>query len=418
MSKFAKIFAYQIFDSRGFPTIRCKVELSCGACGVASVPAGASKGSHEVIELRDNNKQLAGKSVHKAVAIINNDILEVLSKYDPSDQISIDRALRKFDGTKNLSFIGGNTILAVSLAVAKAAANAKHEELFSYLVGKQHKVCMPVPYINLINGGAHAGNNLGIQEFMIVPYGFNSFSDAINASFEVFYALKARLKSAGVGDEGGFAADFTSSRQALDSLMQAITDAGFSAGKDILLALDIAANELYSDSLYILPEEKISADYKEWGDWLAALVSDYPICSIEDGMSENDTLGWQYLTAKLADSVQLVGDDVFVTQIERLRWGVEQNIANSILIKPNQVGTLTDTLMTWMAASESGYSSMISHRSGDTGDTFIADLAVATNAGQIKTGGLCRSERVEKYNRLLEIEQILGSEAIYAGQKV
>lgn len=416
MSEFSAITARQVFDSRGYPTVSCKVQLKCGATGVASVPAGASKGSLEVTELRDNAMALAGKSVTKSVNIINKRFLDLLKSIDPMDQIAVDKCLRGFDGTSNLSKVGGNTILAASLAVAKAAANAKQEELFSYLSGPEQKVELPVPYINLINGGAHAGNALGIQEFMIVPHGFDSFSEALNASFEVFYVLKANLKGVGVGDEGGFAPSFNSSRQALDSLVQAISQAGFTAGKEISLALDVAATELYSDSVYSLPAENLSATFEAWGDWLAKLTADYPLISIEDAMSENDIDGWRYVTEQLGERIQLVGDDIFVTQIERLRWGVKHKLANAVLIKPNQVGTLTDTLMTWMAARESGYATMISHRSGDTADTFIADLAVATNSGRIKTGGLCRSERVEKYNRLLEIEGLLGREAIYAGK--
>lgn len=418
MVEFAQVSARQVFDSRGYPTISCKVTLSCGATGVASVPAGASKGSLEVIELRDNNKNLAGRSVLQAVKIINQKVLPALAATDPFEQVAVDQVLKNLDGTENLSKIGGNTVLAVSIATAKAAAAAKQQELFSYLAGEQTEYILPVPYINLINGGMHAGNALGIQEFMIVPAGFNNFTDSIHAGFEIFYCLKQQLAGCGVGDEGGFAPQFTSSRQALDALMRAITQAGFQPGKDVWLALDVAATELYQANQYQLPSEQLAVDYQGWADWLAALVKDYPICSIEDGMSEQDLVGWQCLTQALGDKVQLVGDDVFVTQKPRLKWGIQEQIANAILIKPNQVGCLTDTLMTWMVANKSGYGTMISHRSGDTADTFIADLAVGTNAGQIKTGGLCRSERIEKYNRLLEIEQILGAKAKFAGKAV
>lgn len=418
MTSFAKIEARQIFDSRGFPTISCKVTLSCGAIGVASVPAGASKGSFEVMELRDNAQQLAGKTVLTAVDIINNKIFEVLKDCDPFEQLTVDQALKNFDGTGNLANIGGNTILSVSIATAKAAANAKQQELFSYLAGDQKQYSLPLPYINLINGGMHAGNALGIQEFMIVPAGFTSFSDSMHASFEVFYKLKQQLKACGVGDEGGFAPNFSHSEQALDALMLAIEQAGFAPGKDIFLALDVAATELYKDGRYCLPSENIEYEYEAWTDWLMALANKYPICSIEDAMAEQDHDGWRHITSKMSQMLQLVGDDVFVTQMPRLQWGIAHNIANSVLIKPNQVGTLTDTLLTWTAANKAGYGTMISHRSGDTADTFIADLAVGTNSGQIKTGGLCRSERIEKYNRLLEIEHILGSKASYVGNKL
>lgn len=418
MTNFSKIEARQIFDSRGYPTISCKVTLSCGAIGVASVPAGASKGSYEVTELRDNKKALAGKSVMNAVKIINKQMLPVLKYCDPFEQLAVDQALKNFDGSDNLSNIGGNTVLSVSIATAKAAANAKHQELYSYLAGDQKQYTLPIPYINLINGGMHASNNLGIQEFMIVPAGFSSFSEAMHASFEVFYKLKQQLQGCGVGDEGGFAPAFTHSSQALDALILAIEQAGFTPGKEIYLALDIAATELYKNNIYSLPSENIAYDYEAWTDWLMELLNKYPICSIEDAMAEQDEIGWQYLTKKMSNLVQLVGDDVFVTQMPRLQHGIANKIANSILIKPNQVGTLTDTLLAWTAAYKAGYKTMISHRSGDTADTFIADLAVGTNAGQIKTGGLCRSERIEKYNRLLEIEHILSNKASYVGKKL
>ena len=416
MSEFSNIYARQIFDSRGYPTIACKVTLACGASGEASVPAGASKGSMEVLELRDNTNVLAGKSVYKAIEIINKKALSALKDCDPLEQVAVDQALQSLDGSDNLSNIGGNTALAISLATAKAAAQSKQQELFAYLAGEQQQYSLPLPFINLINGGMHAGNSLGIQEFMIVPAGFTSFSEAMMASFEVFYCLRQQLKACGVGDEGGFAPNFSSSRQGLEALIAAIEQAGFKPGQDIYLALDVAASELYQDEIYSLPSENIACTFEGWADWLEVLTQDYPICSIEDGMAEQDLAGWQYLTSKLSERVQLVGDDVFVTQMPRLQWGISEKIANSILIKPNQVGTLTDTLLTWTAANNAGYKTMISHRSGDTADTFIADLAVGTNAGQIKTGGLCRSERIEKYNRLLEIELILGAKAKFAGQ--
>lgn len=418
MTKFKNIYARQVFDSRGIPTIYCKVELSCGAQGFSIVPSGASKGSNEVFELRDGGDILGGKSVYKAIEIINTKLLRVLIKVDPFDQIAIDNTLKHFDGTDNLSNIGGNTILSVSLAAAKAAANSKGKEFFRYIDCEKENFIMPVPMINLINGGAHAGNDLGIQEFMIVPAGFGSFHEAMLASFEVYYALKSKLKSCGVGDEGGFAPDFADSKKAIDVLIESIELAGFCAGRDIMLSLDVAANELYQDNIYSLPSESLACTFESWGDWLLDLVNNYPICSIEDGMAENDYIGWKYLTRILGSKVQLVGDDIFVTQVDRLEQGIEQEIANAVLLKPNQVGTLTDTLITSISAHDAGYKTIMSHRSGDTEDTFIADLAVGSSAGQIKIGGLCRSERVAKYNRLLEIEYILGSMAEYPGKEL
>ncbi|MBE0574504.1 MAG: phosphopyruvate hydratase [Desulfuromonadales bacterium] len=423
MSEIIDIYAREILDSRGNPTVEVEVYLESGAMGRAAVPSGASTGEREALELRDGDMdRYLGKGVQKAVAHVNEVITEALLGWEATDQTEIDRKLMEMDGTEFKSNLGANALLGVSLAVAKAAAEDSGLPLYQYLGGINAKE-LPVPMMNIINGGEHADNNVDIQEFMIMPIGAGSFKEALRMGAEIFHALKKVLKDKGyntaVGDEGGFAPNLKSNEEALEVIMDAIRAAGYNPGKDVLLALDVAASELYKDGTYILEnetqKEKSAADLVEF---YADLVERYPIISIEDGMAENDWDGWKLLTERLGDRIQLVGDDLFVTNTSILKEGIDKSIANSILIKVNQIGTLTETLDAIEMAKRAGYTAVISHRSGETEDTFIADLAVATNAGQIKTGSLCRTDRVCKYNQLLRIEDELGDVAIYRGADV
>ena len=423
MSEIVDIYAREILDSRGNPTVEVEVYLESGAMGRAAVPSGASTGEREALELRDGDMdRYLGKGVLKAVAHVNVVITEALLGWEATDQTEIDRKLMDMDGTDFKSNLGANALLGVSLAVAKAAAEDSGLPLYQYLGGINAKE-LPVPMMNIINGGEHADNNVDIQEFMIMPSGAGSFKEALRMGAEIFHALKKVLKDKGyntaVGDEGGFAPNLKSNEEALEVIMEAIRAAGYNPGKDVLLALDVAASELYKDGRYILAneaqKEKSAADLVEY---YADLVERYPIISIEDGMAENDWEGWRLLSERLGDRIQLVGDDLFVTNTSILKEGIDKGIANSILIKVNQIGTLTETLDAIEMAKRAGYTAVISHRSGETEDTFIADLAVATNAGQIKTGSLCRTDRVCKYNQLLRIEDELGDVAIFRGAEV
>ncbi|PKL77777.1 MAG: phosphopyruvate hydratase [Candidatus Melainabacteria bacterium HGW-Melainabacteria-1] len=414
--------ARQVLDSRGNPTLEVDVILAGGGVGRAMVPSGASTGAHEAIELRDGNPQnYLGKSVGQAVHNVNDVIAPRLRGLDPTDQIRIDSLLLDLDGTENKSRLGANAILGVSMATAKAAANRLNLPLYRYLGGITSCV-LPVPFMNVINGGAHADNTLDIQEFMIVPVGATTFAECLRMGVETFHALKKLLHKdkhiTAVGDEGGFAPNFASHRQALDYIQQAIGDAGYKPGEDILLALDVAASEFYKNGSYNISGEKLQLDSKGMVDYLADLARDYPIVSIEDGMGEDDWDGWQTLTTRLGSQLQLVGDDLFVTNVQRLTQGIDQKVANSILIKVNQIGTLTETFQTIELARRHGYTYMISHRSGETEDTTIADIAVATNSGQIKTGSASRTDRIAKYNQLLRIEEELGSAASFWGKQI
>lgn len=407
------IIAREILDSRGNPTIEADVILANGVCGRAAAPSGASTGSREALELRDGDKsRYLGKGVKKAVSNVNSQIRTALLDKDVTNQNELDKILIDLDGTENKGNLGANATLAVSLAAARAAAIAKNLPLHQYIANLrgQTSLTMPVPMMNILNGGAHADNTVDIQEFMIEPVGFNSLSESLRAGTEIFHSLKSVLKSQGlntaVGDEGGFAPNLRSNEEAITVIMQAIEQAGYKAGQDIYLALDCASSEFYKNGQYILEGEGNKAFTSEgFADYLASLVRQYPIISIEDGLDESDWDGWAYLTKQLGDKVQLVGDDLFVTNPKILREGIDKNIANAILIKFNQIGTLTETLDAIYLAKESGYATVISHRSGETEDSTIADLAVGTAAGQIKTGSLCRSDRVAKYNQLLRIEQ-------------
>ena len=407
------IIAREILDSRGNPTIEADVILANGVCGRAAAPSGASTGSREALELRDGDKsRYLGKGVKKAVSNVNSQIRTALLDKDVTNQNELDKILIDLDGTENKGNLGANATLAVSLAAARAAAIAKNLPLHQYIANLrgQTSLTMPVPMMNILNGGAHADNTVDIQEFMIEPVGFNSFSESLRAGTEIFHSLKSVLKSQGlntaVGDEGGFAPNLRSNEEAITVIMQAIEQAGYKAGQDIYLALDCASSEFYKNGQYILEGEGNKAFTSEgFADYLASLVRQYPIISIEDGLDESDWDGWAYLTKQLGDKVQLVGDDLFVTNPKILREGIDKNIANAILIKFNQIGSLTETLDAIYLAKESGYATVISHRSGETEDSTIADLAVGTAAGQIKTGSLCRSDRVAKYNQLLRIEQ-------------
>jgi len=423
MSEIIGVQARQILDSRGNPTVEVDIYLEAGLMGRASVPSGASTGSREAIELRDGNaKVYMGKGVQKAVKNVNTKIAPELVGIEVTEQALIDKLLIEIDGSKNKSKLGANAILGVSLAVAKAAANDLDLPLFKY-IGGANACEMPVPMMNVLNGGAHADNNVDIQEFMIMPVGAQNFSEALRMGTEVFHHLKAVLKkkkyNTAVGDEGGFAPNLKSNAEAVEILIQAVKNAGYKIGKDILLALDVAASELYANNKYTLAAEKKSKlSSGEMVSFLEKLVKKYPIISVEDGLAENDWKGWKQLTDKLGDQAQLVGDDIFVTNTEILAKGIQQGIGNSILIKVNQIGTLTETLEAVEMAKRAGYTAVISHRSGETEDTTIADIAVAVNAGQIKTGSLCRTDRVAKYNQLLRIEEILGSSAVYQGRDV
>jgi enolase len=423
MSEIVDIYAREILDSRGNPTVEVEVYLESGVMGRAAVPSGASTGEREALELRDGDKsRYLGKGVLKAVTHVNEVITDALLGWEASDQSGIDRKLLDMDGTDFKSNLGANALLGVSLAVAKAAAEEAGLPLYQYLGGTNAKE-LPLPMMNIINGGEHADNNVDIQEFMIMPSGADSFKEALRMGAEIFHALKKVLKDKGyntaVGDEGGFAPDLKSNEEALEVIMDAIKAAGYKPGEDVLLALDVAASELYKDGTYTLEneaqKEKSAADMVEF---YADLVERYPIISIEDGMAENDWDGWKLLTDRLGDRIQIVGDDLFVTNTKILKEGIDKGIANSILIKVNQIGTLTETLEAIEMAKRAGYTAVVSHRSGETEDTFIADLAVATNAGQIKTGSLCRTDRICKYNQLLRIEDELEDVAVFAGADV
>jgi len=419
MTAIVDIKGREILDSRGNPAVEVDVTLETGAFGRAAVPSGASTGAHEALELRDGDKaRYSGKGVLKAIEAVNHDLLDLLSGLDAEDQGLIDGMMIELDGSADKSKLGANAILGVSLAVAKAAAEEAALPLYRYLGGVGART-LPVPLMNIINGGAHADNALDIQEFMIVPLGAANFAEALRCGAEVFHALRKALADAGhntnVGDEGGFAPNLGSADEALGFITKAIEAAGYKPGEDVALALDSAASEFFKDGKYHLKGEGKTLDSVTMADYLADLCADYPIVSIEDGMAEDDWDGWAVLTEALGDQVQLVGDDIFVTNPARLARGIEAGIANSILIKLNQIGTLTETLDTVDMARRAGYGTVISHRSGETEDTTIADLAVATNSGQIKTGSLSRSDRTAKYNQLLRIEAELGPAAVYAG---
>jgi len=419
MSIIQRIHAREILDSRGNPTIEADVVLDTGTLGRATAPSGASTGTREAIELRDADpNRYNGKGVKNAVKSINTEIQTALQGRDPFDQATLDQILIDLDGTENKSRLGANAILAVSLAMAKAAAKEEGKHLFQYLKMNADYL-MPTPMMNIINGGVHADNNVDIQEFMIMPVGAPSFSESLRYGVEIFHALKALLKSQGlhtaVGDEGGFAPDLKSNVHAIDIILEAITKAGLTPGDDVLLALDIASSEFYEDGKYKLQSENQVLSAEAFVDYLKSWTTQYPIISIEDAMSENDWDGWKILTETLGTSVQLVGDDLFVTNTTIFKEGIDNHIANAILIKPNQIGTLTETFSAIQMAGDANYNVVISHRSGETEDTTIADLAVASAAGQIKTGSLCRSDRVAKYNQLLRIEETLGQNAIFAG---
>lgn len=422
MSQIKKITALEIIDSRGNPTVEAEVLLVNGQTGRAAVPSGASTGSREALELRDKDpKRYLGKGVLKAVAAINGEISQALAGFSVAEQQKIDETLIALDGTQNKARFGANATLAVSLAVAKAAAADQHLPLYRYL-GGQGPFSLPVPMMNIINGGAHADNNLDIQEFMILPVGAPSFAEAVRYGVEVFQTLKHVLHEQGlntsVGDEGGFAPNLPNHEAAIEVILKAIEKAGFQAGKDIFLGLDVAATEFYRNNQYHFAAEKKSLSAEQLVDYLAKFVDNYPVLTIEDGMSEGDWHGWKLLTERLGKKIQLVGDDIFVTNTEILQEGITNKVANAILIKPNQIGTLTETLAAIQMAKKARYNTIISHRSGETEDMTIADLAVATNAGQIKTGSLCRSDRVAKYNQLLRIAMQLGDQAHYAGRAV
>jgi enolase len=421
MTAIASIIGREILDSRGNPTVEVDVVLQGGHFGRAAVPSGASTGAHEAHELRDGGKRYGGKGVRKAVEAVNGEIRNALQGFDAADQRGLDQRLRELDGTENKKRLGANAILGVSLAAAKAEASAQKMPLYRYLGGPEATL-LPVPMMNIINGGMHADNPIDFQEFMIAPVGAPNFSEALRMGTEVFHALKHALKGAGhntnVGDEGGFAPNLASTRVALDFVMAAIRAAGFKPGEDVYLALDVAATELYGEHRYFLKGEGRSLESKDIIAYYTELTANYPIYSIEDGMAEDDWEGWRALTQALGDRVQLVGDDLFVTNVTRLARGIEQGIANAILVKVNQIGTLSETLDAVRMAQSAGYHAVMSHRSGETEDATIADLAVATNCGQIKTGSLARSDRVAKYNQLLRIEEGLGKTARYAGASV
>jgi enolase 1/2/3 len=421
MTAIATIIGREILDSRGNPTVEVDVVLEDGHRGRAAVPSGASTGAHEAHELRDGGPRYGGKGVLKAVEAVSTEIRKALDGFDADDQRGLDQLLCDLDGTENKKRLGANAILGVSLAAAKAAADSHEQPLYRYLGGREATL-LPVPLMNIINGGVHADNDIDFQEFLIVPVGAPSIAEAVRMGAEVFHALKHALKGAGhntnVGDEGGFAPNLASTREALDFIMSAIATAGYQPGKDVYLALDVAATELYGEDLYFLKGEKRTLTADQMTASYTELVSNYPIFSIEDGMSEDDWDGWRVLTQALGDRIQLVGDDLFVTNVTRLKQGIDHHIANAILVKVNQIGTLSETLDAVRMAQEAYYAAVMSHRSGETEDATIADLAVATNCGQIKTGSLARSDRVAKYNQLIRIEEELGPRARYAGTSV
>ena len=424
MSEITNIHARELIDSRGNPTVEAVITLADGSQGSAIVPSGASTGAREAIELRDGDmSRFMGKGVLKAVAHVNTEIADTIKGMDANDQKGIDKAIIELDGTHNKSRLGANALLAASLASAHAAANSKGEALYQHLggvFGTQGQFKLPVPMMNIINGGEHADNSVDMQEFMIVPVGASSLAEAVRYGTEVFHNLKSVLSKKGmstaVGDEGGFAPDLSSNEEAIEVILQAIENAGFTAGKDIYLGLDCAASEYYKDGKYVLAAEGKSFDAAGMVDYLENWVNQYPIITIEDGLDEADWDGWAYLTERLGDKIQLVGDDLYVTNPSIFAEGIEKNIANSILIKFNQIGTLSETLEAIQMAHNANYTAVVSHRSGETEDTTIADLAVATNAGQIKTGSLSRSDRIAKYNQLIRIEEMLGSQGVYAGK--
>ncbi len=420
MTAITDIIGREILDSRGNPTVEVDITLEDGSFGRAAVPSGASTGVHEAVELRDGDKsRYGGKGVLNAVAAVNGEISEAIIGMDAETQVKIDETLIALDGTPNKGRLGANAILGVSLATAKAAAAAVGLPLYRYVGGTSARL-LPAPMMNIINGGVHADNPIDFQEFMIMPVGMDSFAEALRAGAEIFQTLKAELKAAGlntnVGDEGGFAPMLPSAEAALDFVVGAIGKAGYKPGDDVMIALDPAASEFFKDGKYVYGGEGISRSSEEQAAYLADLISQYPIISIEDGMAEDDFKGWKILTEAIGDRCQLVGDDVFVTNVERLAAGIENGIANSILIKVNQIGTLTETLAAVEMAHKVGYTAVMSHRSGETANSTIADLAVATNCGQIKTGSLARSDRSAKYNQLLRIEEELGEQAQYAGK--
>ena len=422
MTAIVDIIGREILDSRGNPTVEVDVVLEDGSLGRAAVPSGASTGAHEAVELRDGDKsRYLGKGVLKAVDAINGEIFDTIGGLDAEDQVQIDEALIDLDGTPNKARLGANAILGVSLATAKAAAEASGLPLYRYVGGTSARL-LPVPMMNIVNGGVHADNPIDFQEFMIMPVGAESFAEGLRMGVEVFQTLKSALKAAGhntnVGDEGGFAPNLKSAEAALDFVMQAIEKAGYKPGNDVMLALDCAATEFFKDGKYVYEGEGKTRSGNEQADYLAKLVGAYPIVSIEDGMSEDDFAGWKALTDKVGSKCQLVGDDLFVTNVKRLAQGIDDGLANSILVKVNQIGSLTETLAAVEMAHKAGYTAVMSHRSGETEDSTIADLSVATNCGQIKTGSLARSDRTAKYNQLLRIEQELGDQAKYGGRSV
>jgi enolase len=420
MTAITDIIGREILDSRGNPTVEVDVILEDGSRGRAAVPSGASTGAHEAVELRDGDKaRYGGKGVRKAVAAVNTEIFDALGGMDAAAQTKIDETLIALDGTPNKGRLGANAILGVSLAVAKAAAAAEKAPLYRYVGGTAARL-LPVPMMNIVNGGVHADNPIDFQEFMIMPLGAPTFAEALRAGAEIFHTLRAALKAKGlnsnVGDEGGFAPDLKSAEAALDLVMQAIAKAGYKPGGDVMLALDPAASEFYKDGAYVYAGEGKTRSKQQQAQYLASLIANYPIVSVEDGMAEDDYEGWKILTDLIGGKCQLVGDDIFVTNVARLEDGIKRGIANSILIKVNQIGTLTETLAAIETAHKAGYTAVMSHRSGETEDSTIADLAVATNCGQIKTGSLARSDRTAKYNQLLRIEEELGAQAKYAGK--
>ncbi len=422
MSSIVDVVAREILDSRGNPTIEADVLLESGSMGRAAVPSGASTGSREAIELRDGDaKRYGGKGVLRAVEHVNTEISEAIAGLDASEQAFIDKTLIELDGTENKSRLGANALLAVSMAVAKGAAEEAGLPLYRYF-GGSGPMQMPVPMMNVINGGVHANNSLDLQELMIVPLGAQSFREALRCGVEVFQALKKLIDGRGmsttVGDEGGFAPDLPNHAAAIELILQAVDKAGYAAGQDVVLALDCASSVFYKDGHYVLESEGLKLNAAGFADYLANLADRYPIVSIEDGMAENDWEGWKLLTGRLGKKLQLVGDDVFVTSTRLLREGVRQGVANAILVKVNQIGTLTETFAAIELAKRSGYGAVVSHRSGETEDTTIADIAVGTNALQIKTGSLSRSDRVAKYNQLLRIEEDLGDSVSYPGREV
>ncbi|HEX4854573.1 phosphopyruvate hydratase [Arenimonas sp.] len=420
MTTISKVHAREILDSRGNPTLEAEVTLADGSFGRAMVPSGASTGTKEAVELRDGDKsRYLGKGVRKAVANVNTTIADAIKGFDGADQAGLDAKLINLDGTENKGRLGANALLGVSMANAHAVAASKRQPLWQHLAGGR-AVSLPVPMMNIINGGAHADNNVDMQEFMVLPVGCDSFAEALRCGTEVFHSLKAVLKGKGlgtaVGDEGGFAPDLRSNEEAIEVILEAIGKAGYKAGEDVLLGLDVASSEFFENGKYNLVGEGKRLSPEQFVDFLAGWSAQYPIITIEDGMAENDWAGWKLLTERLSGKVQLVGDDLFVTNPKIFKDGIAQGVANAILIKVNQIGTLTETLEAIAMADANRYAAIVSHRSGETEDTTIADIAVATTATQIKTGSLCRSDRVAKYNQLLRIEEALGAQARYAGR--